>query len=184
MAGASPIFAESDHWPVKSVRDQDSSLLHAPTEDAPGSSLDEGVRQEAERSFHRDFSAVRVHAGPLAQQMNAAIGARAFTIGSHLFFAHGEYQPGTSAGRRLIAHEFAHVTQNADASAHPAIISQPGAPAEAEADRAAFAMERGSHPLIASRPGGAIGVPLAPRAAQAALAPPSSPEHTGPPEPY
>ncbi len=39
------------------------------------------------------------------------LSANAFTIGSDISFASGRYTPGTTSGRRLLAHELAHVVQ-------------------------------------------------------------------------
>lgn len=58
-----------------------------------------------------DFSDVRVHADARAAQSASSLWARAFTIGRDIFFNAGEYAPETAAGRRLIAHELAHVVQ-------------------------------------------------------------------------
>ncbi|MCB4768059.1 DUF4157 domain-containing protein [Ancylobacter sp. Lp-2] len=67
----------------------------------------------AERAFFEprmgmDLSAVRLHEGRAADRASHAIDARAFTLGKDIAFAHGEYQPGTEGGRRLLAHELAH----------------------------------------------------------------------------
>jgi outer membrane protein OmpA-like peptidoglycan-associated protein len=59
---------------------------------------------------------VRVHTGPAADAAARAVGARAFTVGSHLVFRRGEYQPASEAGMRLIAHEVAHTRQQAGAA--------------------------------------------------------------------
>jgi len=56
-----------------------------------GRGLDEGVRAKMEHAFGTDFSAVRVHEGSAA----SAIGALAYTQGTDLHFAPGEYQPET-----------------------------------------------------------------------------------------
>ncbi len=58
-----------------------------------------------------DFGHVRIHRGPQAAAAARAVGARAFTVGSHLVFGEGEFQPRSSAGQRLLAHELAHVLQ-------------------------------------------------------------------------
>lgn len=58
-----------------------------------------------------DLGQVRVHDDGAAAELNRRLGARAFTVGSDVFFARGEYRPGTTAGRHLIAHELAHVLQ-------------------------------------------------------------------------
>jgi hypothetical protein len=81
---------------------------------------------------------VRVHDGRQADQLARSVSARAFTVGSDLFFAEGEHRPGTASGDRLLAHELAHVVQQRGAPAGgPLTVSQPGDALEHEADRAA-----------------------------------------------
>lgn len=72
-----------------------------------GTPLPDPVRQKMEGFFKTDFSDVRVHVGPQA----SAIGAIAFTIGSQIFFAPGQYQPGSPNGQSLLGHELTHVVQ-------------------------------------------------------------------------
>lgn len=76
-----------------------------------GAGLDSGVRGTMEGALGTDFGGVRVHTGGEAHDLNQALGARAFTTGSDVFFANGEYAPGSSDGRELIAHELTHVVQ-------------------------------------------------------------------------
>lgn len=59
----------------------------------------------------RDFGNVRVHHNPAAAVLAVSLGAHAFTVGEHIAFAPGRYQPETAGSRRLIAHELAHVIQ-------------------------------------------------------------------------
>lgn len=66
----------------------------------------------AER-FGFDFSQVRVHTDALAATATEALQARAYTVGNHIHFARGQYAPGTIAGQHLLAHELAHVLQQA-----------------------------------------------------------------------
>jgi hypothetical protein len=65
-----------------------------------------------ERLFWQDFGRVRVHAGPAAARSASAVRARAFTVGNDVFFAAGQYAPAGLRGRRLLAHELAHVAQH------------------------------------------------------------------------
>ncbi len=83
---------------------------------SPGQSLSPAVLAFMEPRFERDFSRVRVHTDPLAVESAAAIGARAYTSGRDVVFAAGEFQPYTESGRRLLAHELAHVGQQASSS--------------------------------------------------------------------
>lgn len=76
-----------------------------------GQPLGDTVRARMEPTFGADFSAVRIHTGDGADQLNRQLSARAFTAGSDIFFGQGEYNPGSSAGRELLAHELTHVVQ-------------------------------------------------------------------------
>lgn len=71
---------------------------------------------EAERAFFEsrmgvDFAHVRLHTDVEAVDTAQALNARAFTVGQNIAFDAGEYQPGTDAGRELLAHELTHVVQ-------------------------------------------------------------------------
>ena len=72
-------------------------------------------RRFFEGRFGHEFSQIRIHADDDAARTAAAVGARAFTVGQDLYFGAGQYQPGSSSGRRLIAHELAHAVQQGDA---------------------------------------------------------------------
>ncbi|HKV35415.1 MAG TPA: DUF4157 domain-containing protein [Pyrinomonadaceae bacterium] len=76
-----------------------------------GQPLDSTVNSRMSAAFAHDFSNVRVHSNAQAAELSAGLNARAFTIGSDIAFAGGEYQPGTLVGDALIAHELAHVVQ-------------------------------------------------------------------------
>jgi hypothetical protein len=74
---------------------------------AGGEPLPLPVLQRMESFFATSFADVRVHVGAQA----ASIGALAFAQGSNLYFAPGQYNPGTAQGLRLLGHELAHVVQ-------------------------------------------------------------------------
>jgi hypothetical protein len=96
----------------------------APTHDAAavkaqlgiGHSLDSRVQSQMSSAFGYDFSGVRVHADSRADRLSSDLQARAFTVGSDVAFASGEYRPGTLIGDALIAHELAHVVQQGGGS--------------------------------------------------------------------
>jgi hypothetical protein len=67
-----------------------------------------------ESHFGHDFSHVRVHTDERASASASAIGSPAYTVGRHVAFGAGSYAPETGAGRRLLAHELAHVVQQAN----------------------------------------------------------------------
>jgi len=76
-----------------------------------GRPLAESERAYFEPRFGADFSRVRVHTDTRAADSARALNARAFTVGQDMVFGAGQYAPGTSEGRRLMAHELTHVVQ-------------------------------------------------------------------------
>ncbi len=76
-----------------------------------GQPLDHTTKAFMESRFGYDFGHVRIHASPQAGEAATAVNARAFTVGSMVVFDHGEYSPTSVEGRRLLAHELAHVVQ-------------------------------------------------------------------------
>ena len=81
---------------------------------------------------------VTVHTDDTADQLNRSVSAQAFATGTDVYFAKGEYNPGSAEGDRLIAHELAHVVQQRGAaSSRPAHRLQPGDALETEADSVA-----------------------------------------------
>ena len=73
--------------------------------------IDSGARGFMEGRFGSDFSGVRVHSGPRAASAAESLGAKAFTVGNDIFFNRGQYQPHSSSGRQLLAHELTHTVQ-------------------------------------------------------------------------
>jgi outer membrane protein OmpA-like peptidoglycan-associated protein len=80
---------------------------------SPGRPLDEATRSFMEPRFGYDFSHVRVHDDSSSATSAAAVNANAYTIGPHIVFGTGRYQPRSNDGRRLLAHELAHTVQQA-----------------------------------------------------------------------
>jgi len=76
-----------------------------------GRPLDSPTRSFFESRLGYDLSAVRVHAGSSAAESARAIKAIAYTLGENIVFDSGKYQPESEGGKRLLAHELAHVIQ-------------------------------------------------------------------------
>jgi hypothetical protein len=76
-----------------------------------GQPLSKNLRAFFEPRFGHDFSDVRVHTGKPAAIAAKSINAKAFTTGKDVVFGHNQYSPGTTNGRRLLAHELSHVIQ-------------------------------------------------------------------------
>jgi hypothetical protein len=76
-----------------------------------GHTLAEQTRRPLERAFGADFENVRIHADAEADQMSRSMQARAFTVGSDIYFRQNTYTPQSTSGQRLLAHELTHVIQ-------------------------------------------------------------------------
>lgn len=76
-----------------------------------GSPLDRATRDDLEPRFGFDFSRVRVHSDAQAAESARAVSALAYTVGNHIVFGSGRFDPSGPSGRHLLAHELAHVTQ-------------------------------------------------------------------------
>jgi Domain of unknown function (DUF4157) len=103
-----------------------------------GVTLDSDLRNRFAPQLGDPLSDVRVHVDARADDLAGSVSARAFTTGSDMFFARGEYRPGSSDGDRLIAHELTHVVQQRDAPTSGAMsVSDPGDASELEAESVA-----------------------------------------------
>jgi hypothetical protein len=85
------------------------SAIHGKT--TGGEPLAADVRAHMEPRFNADFSNVRVHHDAESASLNNQLSARAFTYQNHIFFSRDQYQPGTSGGQHLLAHELTHTIQ-------------------------------------------------------------------------
>jgi hypothetical protein len=100
-----------------------------------GTPLEAGLATSFSGHLGHSVSDVRVHTDSTAAALTRAVSARAFATGTDIFFAPGEYQPGTPAGQQLIAHEVAHTDQQRGAPlSGPLVVSNPGEALEVQAD--------------------------------------------------
>lgn len=77
-----------------------------------GQAMPDGIRSQIEHTTGADLSGVRIHTGAESQELARGMSAKAFTHGSDIHFADGEYNPGSATGQQVLAHEAAHVVQN------------------------------------------------------------------------
>jgi hypothetical protein len=155
---------------------------------SPGQPLDGGARAVLGPRFGHNFSQVRVHTGEKAAASARAIGALAYTSGPDVVFGSGQYAPGSHEGRKLIAHELAHVLQqqHLPGAIQNQGISSPSDPLEQEAERVseqvvgggrAPDLNRAGSPVIhravgnVTCPPNVFGAPADPRAALEAVDP-------------
>lgn len=125
------------------------------------------VQRQMEALFGVDFSGVRIHVSPGV----AALGASALTSGPEVYFAPGQFDPGSPRGQRLLAHELTHVVQQRTGRVRNpfgsglAVVCDPALEAEAERMALRAAQPRAAQPARTAPP------PPAPRR----IAPPGPP---------
>ena len=129
---------------------------------SPGSPLDSRTQQFFEPRFGYDFSKVRVHTDQKAAQSANDVSADAYTLGNHIVFAPGQYDPGSKQGKHTVAHELAHAVQQSSSPLSPLTKTQvkigpPGDASERAADKVADAVVSSDSPAphqahAASRP--------------------------------
>jgi hypothetical protein len=110
-------------------------LDHATT--GGGAALPAATQAAMGRAFSADFSSVRVHTGPASDRVASGLGASALTAGQDIVFRAGAFRPHTPGGDRLLAHELAHVVQQAGGLPRAAIDGGTADPLEKAAETAA-----------------------------------------------
>ncbi|HEX7904861.1 MAG TPA: DUF4157 domain-containing protein [Chitinophagaceae bacterium] len=76
-----------------------------------GQPLTPHIKSFMGKSMGADFSKVRIHTGKGPEAMNKSLNAHAFTHGSDIYFNSGKYDPDSTSGKHLLAHELTHVVQ-------------------------------------------------------------------------
>lgn len=76
-----------------------------------GKKLTGKTKNEMESGFGSDFSNVNIHTDQNAAQMSQELGAKAFAHGNDIYFNKGQYNPESSEGKHLLAHELTHTIQ-------------------------------------------------------------------------
>ena len=103
-----------------------------------GQTIDSGIASKLGDTMGHDFSGVKVHTDIHADTLNRSLQAKAFTTGSDIFFQQGAYDPSSSGGQHLLAHELTHVVQQSGSSAGGSLTLGPANDSyEQEADAVA-----------------------------------------------
>jgi hypothetical protein len=126
----------------------------------PGQPLAERTRELMGSGFGHDFRDVRVHADAAAARSARDLSAAAYTVGNHIVFGAGRYQPETVSGRELLAHELAHTVQQRAATGAPPSPARAGI-VETSARSAGRAVANGQ-PVTAALPSTGIGLSRSP----------------------
>jgi hypothetical protein len=117
--GAITVSRKEVGGPVPTVPASVESVIHS-----PGVPLSASTRAFFEPRFGEDLGHVRVHMDGMASRSAREVNALAYTVGSHIVFGAGRYEPGTSQGQRLLAHELTHVLQQGRYLSLPSIQRQ------------------------------------------------------------
>ena len=123
-----------------------------------GMPLSPGTRSYMESRFGDRFDDVRVHNDGAADDAARDIQAHAFTMGRDIYFGQGRYEPQTTSGNKLLAHELTHVLQQRQGVVPPGLKSLRGTPQgdvfEREAEQAEAAIGHDEHvkPSPVARP--------------------------------
>ncbi|MGZ3427226.1 MAG: eCIS core domain-containing protein, partial [Polyangia bacterium] len=171
QSSASQIQRSLTAWRKESGGGAGGAAAQASIPKSGGVPLGADVRKSMEGRLGADLSNVKVHTGGAAASAAEGLRARAFTVGEDVHFGDGEFAPGTKEGDRLLAHELTHVVQGqrsgiqrkadegehkggggaagdakgAEAGGAEHEVSQPGDPAEKEADAVADNVTEGIH---------------------------------------
>ena len=104
-------FARGDHGLRRLLTAAPAASFSEPA--SVGEALPCGLREQLEQSFDVGLGAIRIHRDAAARRSAVEQGADAFASGNHIYFAAGQFAPHAEHGRTLIAHEVAHVLQQA-----------------------------------------------------------------------
>jgi hypothetical protein len=110
-----------------------------------GAPLPDALRGTLEPLYAADFSQVRVHDSSDSHQAARDVDAHAFTVGSHVHFARGQFRPQSPGGMHLLAHELTHTIQQGGAtvSSNDSLeVDSPDSSHEREADSVADRVTR------------------------------------------
>ena len=119
----------------------EASTLAAIQREGSGKRLPSSHSESLAQHARHSLKDVRIFDTPASHRVARSLQARAFTVGSSIYFGKNEYRPDSTAGRRLLAHEVAHTVQQRGAAmpSGPLPVRAPNSPEELEAQRFAEA---------------------------------------------
>ena len=95
---------------VGAMLEEDRSPVHDVV-NSGGSPLAPDVRDEMQARLGHDFGDVRVHNDAPAHESARSVNAHAYTVGSNIVFQRDRYDPSSTGGKTMLAHELTHVVQ-------------------------------------------------------------------------
>ncbi len=115
-----------------------------------GQGLPDGPRTFMESRFGADLGEISLHTDKDAAQMNKELNAEAFTYGTNIYFGQGKYNPYTSSGKRLLAHELTHVIQQTNTPTRGTVSSSHDKPLNSIKQTPTFYIARQCEPAWAT----------------------------------
>lgn len=112
--GGGPASAPFGALSVLEASSRSEGLARLPAvfgESAGGEPLPAATKTQMQRRFGWDFGAIRVHSDESSAHLNEQLRSAAYTVGRHISFGRSRFQPDTTEGRQLLAHELSHVIQ-------------------------------------------------------------------------
>jgi hypothetical protein len=114
---------EGDEKQLKSREEEQLQMKSESGSEGISTNMPEDVKSKMENSFGTDFSDVSIHKN---SEQATNIGALAYTQGSDVHFAPGQYEPGSHKGQELLGHELTHVVQQREGRVKPDTEQQKG----------------------------------------------------------
>jgi hypothetical protein len=105
--------------PGPSGHQQSGLWAAAPLPASSGRRLEGGISTDMQARFGAAAADVVIHTDPGAAAAADRLQASAFTLGNHVAFGAGQFDPASTKGRMLLAHEVAHVAQQRGANQTP-----------------------------------------------------------------
>jgi hypothetical protein len=96
---------------VGAMLEEDRSPVHDVVNSGGGSPLASDVRDEMQARLGHDFGDVKVHNDSQAHESARSVNAHAYTVGSNVVFQRDKYDPSSTEGKTMLAHELTHVVQ-------------------------------------------------------------------------
>jgi hypothetical protein len=127
----------------KNIKEDDGKLTsQILSQKGSGRALKPEIREFMEPRFGRDFSDVKIHTDSFAERAAQNLGAEAFTTGRDIFFGEGKYNPNSTQGKRLLAHELTHTIQQGEGQPSSETIHRQAEEEEEEEEEEMHAFSR------------------------------------------
>lgn len=132
--GAAPL-------PLPAARAEEGLQARLDARKGQGRPMTAGLRRYFEPRFAADFGNVRLHTDGAADNLARSLRAKAFTHGRDIYFSSGQFSPGSSTGRHLLAHELTHTLQQSQGARRKPVVRRQEAPGQAAPDNVAHPPE-------------------------------------------